>query len=413
MYLLAFALSGAVLLVVCDLTLIYSLDILPGIIIFVLYSVLVLHARLSSVLLWSLVNCLLLGITTISLSSIISTASGVALDVLFKSSRFRIYFLVLNKLFQLLLTELSVKFIIHRIRIPFTRSGTLVSAFVAVISICVLLIIWGTDVLYSEGMALYYNVVVCGLLLCVNLLLLFFFVFYSKAMNEKNALQTHNRLVQMQLRNQREMTDIYGHLRVLKHDMSHHLHTLHGYIQLGEYEKADQYIQAISADVTALESIHTGNITLDALLGSKTHHARLHNIQMEINALVPERLSISDDHLSVIIGNLFNNAFDACLQIPDTSLRNICIEILYKHQNLVINFANSTNGTEKKVSGTWLSTKQSSREHGYGLKSIDRIIDQYGGYCQREHASNIFSCRILLPCTIADSKEACAIQEQI
>lgn len=393
---IAFALAGAIVQYLSDTKALPIPDLIPVVSVFWLYSVVVLHARWVTAALWAFMNCLLLGITTISISSVISLSLQTDINQLFVYSSDRIMFLVMNKIGQLLLSEVIIR-VVGRRRVRITYRGTGLLLIIPLSSIAFLLALWKVESVKTQAVLLYFNVFACALLLFLNFVLMLFYSFAAKSIDEKRRLQEQNQLTQMQLRGQREIAELYSGMRALKHNMNTHLHTLHGYIQLGEYEKADQYMKKLMADIQAVESFHTGNLTLDALLGSKAGYAQRQGIPVDVKASVPEQLNILDDHISVVVGNLFNNAIDACLKIKEMEKRYISIRILYQNQNLFIQFENSTNGEEKRIGNRFMTTKVSTVEHGYGLQSIDRIVKAYGGFCIREHKGNVFMSQVRLP----------------
>ena len=146
-----------------------------------------------------------------------------------------------------------------------------------------------------------------------------------------------------------------------------------------------------------MEPVHTGNVTLDALLGSKGVLARDNGIRVDVEAAVPSELQIEETHLAVMIGNLYDNAIDASLKIEDIAKRYIRIEIVYKERNLMIHFSNAAKQDAKRIGDVWHTTKAQVSEHGFGIKSIDRVVSQYNGFCKRELKDNIFTCRIRIP----------------
>ena len=286
---------------------------------------------------------------------------------------------------------------VRRRMVSITYRGTGILLIIPLSSIAFLLALWKVEYAQTQEVLLYFNVFACALLLFLNFVLMFFYSFAAKSIDERRRLQEQNKLTEMQLRGQREIAELYSGMRTLKHNMNAHLHTLHGYIQLGEYEKADRYMKTLMADIQAVESFHTGNLTFDALLGSKAGYAQRQDILVKVEASVPDHLNILDDHVSVVVGNLFNNAIDACLKIKEREKRYILIRILYQNQNLFIQFENSTNGEEKRIGNRFMTTKASAAEHGYGLQSIDRIVKAYGGFCTREHKENVFMSQVRLP----------------
>ena len=144
-------------------------------------------------------------------------------------------------------------------------------------------------------------IVISFLILAGNFALFFFKTILARERKEKAALQEHNRLAQMQLRNQRDMGELYENIRMLRHDISSHLTAIFGYIELERYQKARDYIEELRKEMDSLEPVHTGNVTLDALLGSKGVLARKNSISVELDAAVPPDLWMEETHLAVML----------------------------------------------------------------------------------------------------------------
>ena len=85
------------------------------------------------------------------------------------------------------------------------------------------------------------------------------------------------------------------------------------------------------------------------------------------------------------------------LKIEDVSKRYIWIEITYREGNLLIHFSNAAKEDAKRIGGIWQTTKAQAAVHGFGLKSINRVVSQYQGYCRRELKNNVFTCLIRMP----------------
>ena len=78
------------------------------------------------------------------------------------------------------------------------------------------------------------------------------------------------------------------------------------------------------------------------------------------------------------IGNLLDNAMEACLRQSEDEERFIRFYIGILKQQLYICVTNSVGGTVKKVGKTYLSTKD-DHTHGFGLMRIDRLAEKYNG----------------------------------
>ena len=265
---------------------------------------------------------------------------------------------------------------------------------ISAVSIAILMALWNIEINLSQDFVLYTNIFICLLILVLNFIVLVFreILFREKFDNKK--LKEYNQLIRMQLRGQGEVAEMYSNIRSLKHDMNNHLHTISGYMQTNEYERAEEYIQNIIGEISAMKLYQSGNPTMDALIGSKTTLAKAQNIQVDIEMSVPRELKMAPEDMVILLGNLYDNAIDANLKIKEYEKRYINIRILYHNSNLIIFFENATYEKDKS---TWITTKKNTFAHGFGIKNIDRIVNQYDGYCQRELKNNVFLCQIRIP----------------
>ena len=141
--------------------------------------------------------------------------------------------------------------------------------------------------------------------------------------------------------------------------------------------------------------IKTGNKMTDAILNSKISLAKSKHIPVVADAHVPVALKTSEMDLCIIIGNLFDNAIEASLQLPEEK-RMIRIYMDMKNTQLYMSFTNFTaTKKQKKISGRFHTTK--GQGHGFGLVRIDDIVERYGGYLSRNSEDGAITTEILLP----------------
>ena len=143
------------------------------------------------------------------------------------------------------------------------------------------------------------------------------------------------------------------------------------------------------------DRIKTGNKMTDAILNSKISLAKSKHIPVVADAHVPVALKTSEMDLCIIIGNLFDNAIEASLQLPEEK-RMIRIYMDMKNTQLYISFTNFTAGKKmQKEGGLFRSTK--GEGHGFGLVRIDAIVERLDGYISRNSEDGAFTTEILLP----------------
>ena len=146
-----------------------------------------------------------------------------------------------------------------------------------------------------------------------------------------------------------EVRSIHKEMRAYKHDFHHHLQTLKGQLEAGETDRALAYIEELDDSLMNVDTLlKTGNVSLDAILSAKIAQAKTENIAVTIKANVPDVLTISDVELSIIIGNLLDNAIEACRTV--TEERFIRIFISMKGNMLYFSMLNSA-GTKKTKIG--------------------------------------------------------------
>ena len=192
-----------------------------------------------------------------------------------------------------------------------------------------------------------------------------------------------------------EVQNIYRTMRGWRHDYHNHIQTL--LALSGDETKTKEYLLKLNGDLTQVDTVlKTGNVMVDAILNSKLSLIKSKNIETNAKAVVPPELKISEIDLCVIVGNLLDNAMEACLQQPETAVRFIRVYIGVLKGQLYISVANSVGGTVKKVGGNYLSTKGSSG-HGFGLMRIDRLAAKYDGYVNRQHEDGVFATEVMLP----------------
>lgn len=122
--------------------------------------------------------------------------------------------------------------------------------------------------------------------------------------------------------------------------------------------------------------------------------AKESRIDFRVRIEIPEELPIQDMDISVLLGNLLENAVTASSRIPEAG-RSIRLNMICVGKMLAITVDNSFDGIVKKDSeGAYLSTRHSHR--GLGLKSLTEIAEQYGGGAEFSHDKQTFHSSVML-----------------
>lgn len=123
----------------------------------------------------------------------------------------------------------------------------------------------------------------------------------------------------------------------------------------------------------------SGNDNVDAIINVKHIIAKEYGIDFRCKIVVPEELPFRQCDLGVVLGNAIDNAIDATKQCKEKQ-KVVDIVMGVKKEALVIIIKNPYEYAPiKNIKGEYLSTKNEKIHHGYGLKSIYKVAEKYGG----------------------------------
>ncbi len=235
-------------------------------------------------------------------------------------------------------------------------------------------------------------IIVAGLaLLCVAVSVYLLYRIYDSIYDRRIAAY-QNKLLKNEVE---EVHNIYLTMRGWRHDYHNHMQSIKAYLAMDNLAEARAYLDALEQDLDDINLLfNTGNINADAILNSKISLAIKKGIHVDYKAVVPQSLTVSDIDLCVVIGNLIDNAVEACEKVePDAQFIRLYIGVLRKQ--LYLSVSNATNELVRKLDEEYISAKRGN--HGHGLKRINHIVEKYNGYINRKNEPGVFVTEIMLP----------------
>lgn len=208
-----------------------------------------------------------------------------------------------------------------------------------------------------------------------------------------------------------EVQNIYQTMRGWRHDYHNHIQAMLALLDT-QQEKAGKagngavfaetaeplraYLLSLNDDLAQVDTvIKTGNVMVDAILNSKLSLIRSKQIEVNAKAVVPAELTVQEVDLCSLIGNLLDNAMEACLRQPEQEAQFIRVYIGILKKQLYITVSNSMHHAVKRGAAAWISSKKGA--HGFGLNRIDQTVKKYDGYVNRQYEEGVFVTEILLP----------------
>lgn len=183
---------------------------------------------------------------------------------------------------------------------------------------------------------------------------------------------------------QAEIKTLITSISSVRHDFTNHIQVLHGFLQLGEFDLAQQYLSSLSKEVQAIESLklnidHPG---LSILLQTKKLAAQNYNIDMNFTIAQDSFDKIKTSDLIKILSNLIDNAIDAAIELPEGK-RKLTIDCKVDDTQYVFKI---TNTGPKIIDNDHIykqgySTKKAEQGkiRGQGLFIVKEVVNKYNG----------------------------------
>lgn len=208
---------------------------------------------------------------------------------------------------------------------------------------------------------------------------------------EKALLQQQNSAYLKQLEIIRQSQE---NLRTFRHDIKNHVLSLKILIENNENQKASDYLDSVFTGIDcSYEYSKSGNSEIDSILNYKLNKAKALGIKTCFSVNVPDKLNIRPFDLSVVLGNLLDNAIEAADKC-DEKLINISAEL--ERNVLYLSISNSFDGKLNYEGGKLATTKNRKENHGVGLNSVQRSIEKYNGAMEIRHGSHMFYVDVLI-----------------
>jgi sensor histidine kinase regulating citrate/malate metabolism len=189
-----------------------------------------------------------------------------------------------------------------------------------------------------------------------------------------------------------EVKDLYESLSILHHDLKYHLKITDELLQSGKAKEAGQYLAAVKSQIPE-ENMHYYclNHAVNALLSSYAKRCKELDIKYDVNVIMPEMLSVPDYDICTVLGNLLENAFEACQKLKKGG--EIKLTIKTDDSRLAIMAKNTFDGVVSEKNGKLSSTKKGG---GLGLPGIKAIVDSHDGHMLTEWDKTTFTAYLIL-----------------
>lgn len=213
--------------------------------------------------------------------------------------------------------------------------------------------------------------------------------------NKNMTLQAKNHRLAMQNLQYENLQEKITEARRAKHDVRHHISVMQEYLKQHDVAGLEEYLnqyQMSLPDDSILSFCE--NTAVNTVLLYFAQQAKNKSIDYIADVAIPNETAITQTDLSVLFGNLLENALDACAA-EKTDDKKIVIRATTDDYSLCLAIDNTFTGELKKdKSGVYVSTKH--KGSGLGIESVKNIVEKYHGICKFESDGNMFYASIML-----------------
>lgn len=183
-------------------------------------------------------------------------------------------------------------------------------------------------------------------------------------------------------------------LREFRHNIRNHVLSFKTLLENNDNLAATEYLDSLFNDMNFPEEYSkSGNFEIDSIINYKLSKANHLGINTQVSINVPEKLSIRPFDLSVILGNLLDNAIEAASKCNEGVLE---LSLELDRNVLYLNVINSFDGVLQYDKGKLITTKVDKENHGLGICSVQKSLEKYNGAMEFRHSDNKFYVNVLI-----------------
>lgn len=210
------------------------------------------------------------------------------------------------------------------------------------------------------------------------------------------------KIMELQARNHQLSTQAlqYGNLqdkiteaRRAKHDVRHHITLMKKYLEDKDYTALNEYLNNYQQSIPDEHIQFCKNTAVNAILlyfSGRTHE---YGITYTVSASIPENIPVAETDLSILFGNLLENALDACITEKNKD-KKIIVRATTDDHSLCVTIDNTFTGSlNLNEEGLFISSKHEGL--GLGTESIKSIAGKYNGMCQFEANDGMFLASVM------------------
>ncbi len=261
-------------------------------------------------------------------------------------------------------------------------------------------IIWqyqvnGNEHSLVENMMNPYNVVFLFIINVGSIFIYMLMLRLNGQLTKNLDLETRNHYLDLEKVEYRALQDKIDETRRIRHDLRHHIHIMNDYLKTKEYDKLQEYLNTFRNSIPDGDNLlFCEHRTINSIILYFATLAKQQAIDFDVRLAITDNHKIADNDIAVLLGNLLENAIDACTE-QKSPHRRVIIKGSEQANSLVFTIDNTCdNEIKKNRNGDFLTTKADG--HGIGLTSVKKIVERYNGIFSAEKKDDMFYVSFML-----------------
>lgn len=241
------------------------------------------------------------------------------------------------------------------------------------------------------------------LLLICMFLISHFMILFIQQLKEQLETNTRNQAMERLLQIQHDQYSMLqariAENRRARHDFRQHLRVIQDCVKRGDLEDLKSYLAEYEKQFPSLsDHIYCNSYAVNAILAFYADKAENHNIRLDVKIQMSDTPVIPETEFCVLLGNLLENALDACQTGRSESktsqpfIRVCAIQIGTSTLSITVD-------NTSVFKPTWINEKLVSTKaagSGIGTESIRMIAEQYRGDARFEWRDGVFYASVML-----------------
>lgn len=241
------------------------------------------------------------------------------------------------------------------------------------------------------------------LLLICMFLISHFMILFIQQLKEQLETNTRNQAMERLLQIQHDQYSMLqariAENRRARHDFRQHLRVIQDCVKRGDLEDLKSYLAEYEKQFPShSDHIYCNSYAVNAILAFYADKAENHNIRLDVKIQMSDTPVIPETEFCVLLGNLLENALDACQTGRSESKTSqpfirVCA-IQTGTSTLSITVDNTSAFKPTWINEKLVSTKAAGS--GIGTESIRMIAEQYHGDARFEWKDGVFYASVML-----------------